>query len=101
MIAGSDFPIETADPLPGLRAFVDRMPKGGTEPWFPEERLTRQEALAAFSERTTRGLPGERPQLLVEEGAAADLVVLSGDPFKDEGAVVLATIVGGTIAYAV
>ncbi|NBW94335.1 MAG: amidohydrolase, partial [Bacteroidetes bacterium] len=48
---GSDFPVEKSDPLEGFFAGVTRqtkdlLPEGG---WYPEERLTREETLEAFT----------------------------------------------------
>ncbi|KAF9222618.1 hypothetical protein BS17DRAFT_783144 [Gyrodon lividus] len=81
---GSDFPVEDMNPLSGFRAAVTRLAPNGASPrgpsgWFPEQRLTRQEALrgmtidaayASFTEETLGSIvPGKR----------ADFVVLSQD----------------------
>jgi predicted amidohydrolase YtcJ len=47
---GSDFPVEDPNPLAGFYAAVTRLTPAGDSPhgkggWFPEQRLTRQEAL--------------------------------------------------------
>jgi predicted amidohydrolase YtcJ len=49
--AGSDFPIESHDPRFGLFAAVTRRAPGSdpASAWSPEERLSREEALAAFT----------------------------------------------------
>ncbi|KAI9442272.1 amidohydrolase family-domain-containing protein [Lactarius indigo] len=79
---GSDAPVEDLNPLSGFFAAVTRLAPDGTSPhgpggWFPEQRLTREEALkgmtldpawASFSENTLGSItPGKR----------ADFVVLS------------------------
>ena len=51
---GSDFPVESPNPMLGLYAAVTRLsPKGtsphGAEGWFPGERLTRLQALRGFT----------------------------------------------------
>ncbi|KAI0066150.1 hypothetical protein BV25DRAFT_1912937 [Artomyces pyxidatus] len=81
---GSDAPVETVDPLYGFFAAVTRVAPDGTSPhgpegWFPEQRLTREEALkgmtldpayASFTESTLGSLtPGKR----------ADYAILSKD----------------------
>jgi len=81
---GSDAPVEDLNPLSGFFAAVTRLAPDGTSPhgpggWFPEQRLTREEALqgmtldsawASFSENTLGSItPGKR----------ADFVVLSKD----------------------
>ncbi|KAF9024805.1 hypothetical protein BDZ89DRAFT_988931 [Hymenopellis radicata] len=81
---GSDFPVEGVNPLAGFFAAITRVSVDGTSPhgpggWFPEQRLTRQEALrgmtidpayASFTEETLGSL---------EIGKRADFVVLSQD----------------------
>lgn len=47
---GSDFPVEGANPLAGFFAAITRVAVDGTSPhgpggWFPEQKLTREEAL--------------------------------------------------------
>ena len=51
LACGSDFPVESANPFFGIYAAVTRpdqegWPEGG---WRPEERMTREEALACFT----------------------------------------------------
>jgi predicted amidohydrolase YtcJ len=103
---GSDFPVEKVDPLISFKASVSRQdadewPAGG---WFPEQRMTRDEALlsmtlwaayAAFQEAELGSLtPGKR----------ADFVILDQDIMRvptdmlDETRV-LSTWVGGRPVY--
>lgn len=49
LTGGSDFPIESADPLMGIDAFCRRIPFGSNTPWNPAECLTRHEALNAYT----------------------------------------------------
>jgi hypothetical protein len=59
LAAGSDFPIESADPLLGIYAAVTRReaaPTGRT--WQPEERLSFDEALAAYTRGGVGGVRG-------------------------------------------
>jgi predicted amidohydrolase YtcJ len=53
MCAGSDFPIESHDPLLGIDAFCERVPGNtgsiGTAAWYGNERISRQEALRAYT----------------------------------------------------
>ncbi|EIN11936.1 hypothetical protein PUNSTDRAFT_99280 [Punctularia strigosozonata HHB-11173 SS5] len=49
---GSDFPVEDLNPMSGFYAAITRLSPSGTSPkgsegWFPEQRLTREEALKA------------------------------------------------------
>ncbi|EGN99525.1 hypothetical protein SERLA73DRAFT_179580 [Serpula lacrymans var. lacrymans S7.3] len=81
---GSDFPVEDMNPLSGFYSAVTRLSFDGRSPhgtagWFPDQRLTRQEALrgmtidaayASFTDSEVGSLvPGKR----------ADYVVLSQD----------------------
>lgn len=49
LAGGSDFPIESANPLLGIDAFCRRIPFGRTVAWNPAECLTRDEALDAYT----------------------------------------------------
>ena len=79
---GSDAPVEIADPFAGMAAAISRQgpdgePQGG---WQPQERVTREEAFAAYTAggafagfaegRFGRLVPGER----------ADFILIDRDP---------------------
>jgi predicted amidohydrolase YtcJ len=104
--AGSDAPVESPDPLLGFYAAVTRQTPGG-EPaggWFPEQRMTRDEALRAFTLWAARAAFQEKVKGSLEEGKWADLVVLSEDIMKIPAdriprTSVLATMIGGTVVY--
>lgn len=79
---GSDVPVETVDPRPGLFAAVQRVgwdgePRGG---WYPEHALSREVALRAYTEgpAVASGESGRRGRLL--PGYDADLVAWTVDP---------------------
>ncbi|HEX8359374.1 MAG TPA: amidohydrolase [Longimicrobium sp.] len=79
---GSDVPVETADPRPGLFAAVARRgwdggPEGG---WFPEHALSPEAALRGYTEGPAfaAGESGRRGRLL--PGYDADLVAWDRDP---------------------
>jgi predicted amidohydrolase YtcJ len=51
---GSDFPVESIDPLKGFFAAISRTDDAGDSPhgrdgWFPEQKLTREQALRGFT----------------------------------------------------
>lgn len=103
---GSDAPVEAPDPFAGLAAAVSREDASG-EPaggWQPQQRLTIEEALAAYTAgaawagfaegRFGRLAPGER----------ADFLVLDADPLDADAAAlrrirVLETWIGGRKVY--
>jgi len=47
--AGTDFPIESANPLLGIDAYLRRVPFGEKKSWFANECITRQEALFSYT----------------------------------------------------
>ena len=97
LLGGSDFPIESPDPLLGLRAFVHREATSG--PWYPEQRVSRQVALQAYTEWAGLGVPGKNNRGKLVPGYDADITVLSADPIDDSDATVLCTVVNGEIQY--
>lgn len=104
---GSDFPVESADPLLGLYAAVTRQdlagkPEGG---WLPGERLSREEALRGFTLDAAWSLFLDREVGSLAVGKRADLVVFSRDPMKIPAAEIPRagidyTLVDGRIVYA-
>ena len=105
--AGSDFPVERPDPLPGFYAAVTRQDKTGRPPdgWASDQRLTRDEALAAFTIGAAYAAHAERDLGSLEAGKLADFVVLSRDimtvrPAEILTTTVLDTVVGGATVYA-
>ncbi len=111
LVFGSDWPGTNAswypaDPLLGIYAAVTRQtldgePEGG---WYPEERLTVQEALEAYTIGPAYAAFQENWKGRLLPGYVADLAVLSHDLFGvspgDLRQVrVLRTMVGGTWVY--
>ncbi len=78
---GSDFPVESVDPVWGIYAAVTRTdhdgaPRGG---WMPEQRLTAQEAVRAFTYGPAFASFDEADAGTIEVGKRADLTVLDRD----------------------
>jgi predicted amidohydrolase YtcJ len=76
---GSDFPVESADPRLGLAAAERRVPIGRDEPWNPGERVTRLEALRAFTAGAAFAELAEHRRGRVREGYDADLTLWGED----------------------
>jgi len=106
LAGGSDFPVESENPLRGFYAAITRRdprgePAGG---WRPTEKLTRREALALFTTDAAWASFEEDVRGKIAPGYAADLTVFAADPMTapeneiSEIAVVM-TVVGGRVAY--
>src|SRR6266568_5108766 len=76
---GSDFPVESPDPRLGLAAAEGRLPAGAADPWMPEERLTRAEALRGFTWGAAYASFAEDRRGILREGADADLTLFGED----------------------
>ena len=80
----SDFPGETLNPFHGIYAAITRqspdgIPEGG---WYPEERLTLDEALRGYTQEAAYAEFEERDKGSLETGKLADFLVLSADITK-------------------
>jgi len=103
---GSDFPVESNNPMLGIYAAVTRQdvsghPEGG---WFPEQRMTIEEAIKGFTIWAAYGAFQEDVLGTIEVGKLADLTVLDKDILTVEPKEFLTTkavytIVGGKIRY--
>jgi predicted amidohydrolase YtcJ len=82
LAGGSDFPVESENPLLGFHAAVTRQDLSGNPPggWRPEERLTRPEALALFTTDAAYAAFEEDRRGRIAPGFEADLTVLARDP---------------------
>ncbi|MGN8224227.1 amidohydrolase [Gracilimonas sp. BCB1] len=82
--AGSDFPVEPSNPFWGLYSAVTRMDHEGTPPggWYPDESLSREHALKAFTIDAAYAAHQEEVLGSIEEGKWADFVIIDQDYFK-------------------
>ncbi|RUS28275.1 hypothetical protein BC938DRAFT_482081 [Jimgerdemannia flammicorona] len=106
---GSDFPVESPDPRKGIYSAVTRRYANGSSPhgpdgWFPEQRLSRMEALRGFTLDAAYGAFMEESIGSISKNKFADFVVFDQDiltvPEHDIlNAMVLATVIGGHIVF--
>ena len=92
---GSDWPVSSPDPILGLFTATHRaLPESPSDAWTPEQRLTAQEALYAYTEAVSAqlGLPAD----------SSDFVVLSANPLTGNllDLEVVETIIGGQTVFA-
>lgn len=103
---GSDAPVEPLNPLLGFYAAITRQDERGNPPggWFPDQRMTREEALRSFTLDAAYAAFEEHLKGSLEPGKLADLVVLSKDIMTIPPAEILRTevdltLVDGRIVY--
>jgi len=78
---GSDFPVESPNPFPGLAAAVSRQDMNGQPPggWIPSERVTFEQALSGFTrDAAYAGFAEDRIGAL-EPGKWADFILVDRD----------------------
>ncbi len=103
---GSDWTVAPLNPLTGIAAAVTRRTTDGKNPggWFPEQKLTLEEALAGYTRNGAFAEFSEDVKGTLAAGKLADLAVLDRDIFKMPpesitDARVKMTILDGAVIY--
>jgi predicted amidohydrolase YtcJ len=101
---GTDYPVESIDPFRGLYSAVTRKNEAGTQTFQPQERLTLQQALYAYTQASAFAEFREKVKGRLEPGYLADMVVLDRDITKAAPqdllhTRVLRTVVDGQTVY--
>ena len=103
---GSDWYVAPPTPLEGIYAAVTRRTLDDARPdgWVPEEKITVEEALRAYTAGGAFASFEERDKGVIKPGMLADLVVIDRDlrtiaPASIRDAKVVRTIVGGRTVY--
>ena len=75
---GSDFPVESPNPFPGLSAAVSRQDPSGNPPggWRPEERVSFTTALGGFTRGAAYAGFSERQIGSLDPGHYADFILV-------------------------
>jgi len=103
---GSDWAVAPATPIEGIYAATTRRTLDGAHPngWFPEQKITVEEALRAYTSGGAYASYDEHDKGTLERGKLADFVMIDRDltrtaPEEIAQARVVMTVVGGKIVY--
>jgi predicted amidohydrolase YtcJ len=101
---GTDYPVEPVTPFRGLYAAVTRKSEDGKQEYFPEQKITMDQAIAAYTTGAAFAEFQEKEKGKLVPGMLADFVVLDRDitavsAEKVLGAKVLRTVIGGKTVY--
>jgi predicted amidohydrolase YtcJ len=101
---GTDYPVEPVTPFRGLYSAVTRMSEDGKRSYYPAQKLTMEQAIAAYTTGAAFAEFAEKQKGKLEPGMLADFVVLDQDitavpPQKILATKVLRTVVGGKTVY--
>jgi predicted amidohydrolase YtcJ len=101
---GTDYPVEPVTPFRGIYAAVTRMDEAGAKTWYPEQKLSLEQAIAAYTTGSAYAQFAEKDKGVLAPGYLADFVVLDRDLTKVPPAEilktkVLRTVVGGKTVY--
>ncbi|BBN82668.1 amidohydrolase [Pseudoalteromonas sp. A25] len=104
--AGSDFPVELANPFFGLHAAITRMSRDDKpeKGWRAQEKLNKEQALSAFTIDAAYSAFQEYKLGSLEKGKWADFILIDKDYFKmDKTDIdeinVMQTWLGGRLVY--
>ena len=101
---GTDYPVEPVSPFRGLYAATTRRSENGKQEYFPEQRLTMDQAIAAYTMGSAFAEFEEKEKGKLVPGMLADFIVLDRDPTATSpekllATKVLRTVVGGKTVY--
>jgi predicted amidohydrolase YtcJ len=102
---GTDYPVEPITPFRGLYAAVTRMNEAGTREYFPENKLTRGQALYAYTQGSAYAEFAEKHKGQLAPGYDADFILVDRNLYTVGASailysVVLETFVSGQEAFA-
>lgn len=101
---GSDVPIETCNVFEGIVAALCRTRRTSEDIWYPEERMTLEEIIYAYTVGAALASGEERIKGTLSPGKLADFMVLSQgifsiQPEKIAETKVQSMIIGGNVVY--
>jgi hypothetical protein len=103
---GSDWPVVTISPWPGVQTALTRQtsdgkPAGG---FVPAQRLTLEQAIEAYTMGVAHAGKREKMEGSIEKGKMADIIIVDQDlfqidPHKIDQTKLMMTMVGGRVVY--
>jgi len=101
---GTDYPVEPLTPFRGIYAAITRKNEAGTKEYYPQEKLTIDQAIAAYTSGSAFADFSDHDKGTLTPGMLADFVVLDRDitkvaPEEILRTKVLRTVVGGKTVY--
>ena len=103
---GSDWPVVTISPWPGVQTAVTRQTSEGTPEggFVPAQRITLDQTIEAYTMGVAYAGKREKTEGSIESGKLADMIIVDQDlfqvdPHKIDQTKVMLTMVGGKIVY--
>jgi predicted amidohydrolase YtcJ len=101
---GTDYPVEPVNPFRGIYAAVTRKSEDGKQEYYPAQKLTIEQAIAAYTTGSAFAEFDEKQKGTLAPGMLADFIVLDRDltaiqPERILDTHVLQTVVGGKTVY--
>jgi predicted amidohydrolase YtcJ len=101
---GTDYPVESVNPFRGIYEAVTRKSEDGKQEYYPSQKLTIEQAIAAYTTGSAYAEFAEKEKGMLAPGMLADFIVLDRDisavaPEKILDTRVLRTVVGGKTVY--
>jgi predicted amidohydrolase YtcJ len=93
---GTDYPVEPITPFRGLYAAVTRMNEAGTKTYYPENKLTRGQALYAYTQGSAYAEFAEKHKGKLIPGYDADFILVDRDLYRVSAPAILTTNVQQT-----
>jgi predicted amidohydrolase YtcJ len=93
---GTDYPVEPITPFRGLYAAVTRKNEAGTKEYFPANKLTRGQALYAYTQGSAYAEFAEKHKGKLAPGYDADFILVDRDLYKVAPRAILRAVVSET-----
>jgi predicted amidohydrolase YtcJ len=90
---GTDYPVEPITPFRGLYCAVTRMNEKGTKTYFPENKITRGQALYAYTQGSAYAEFAEKHKGKLLPGYDADFILVDRNLYKVGASAILQTTV--------